>query len=84
MTDPYTPTTEAVRDTYKRAFYDAHSDRAADFDRWLAAHDTQVREEVIDWFFANALGLNDVVERAREHFALPVPSTGTENEAVES
>ena len=57
MTDPYTPTTEHVRAQYARQenydeFYEgdlyATPDgqvSAADFDRWLAAHDAQVREE---------------------------------------
>lgn len=40
MTD-YTPTTEEVRDRYMIDVYTFG--RAAEFDRWLAAHDAEVR-----------------------------------------
>ena len=46
MTDPYTPTTEEVRHRFTvRAPYGQRESSGQDFDRWLAAHDAQVRED---------------------------------------
>lgn len=117
MTDPYTPTTEHVRAQYARQenydeFYEgdlyATPDgqvSAADFDRWLAAHDAQVREEGAKAMREAAaveaesstnpagFGHGSLNEGSRSQWyahgkrdsaaairALPIPSTGTENE----
>lgn len=49
----YTPTTDEVRDFYRmlatrinRAHTDPYAVAAAEFDRWLAAHDLEVANEV--------------------------------------
>lgn len=49
----YTPTTESVRTAYAGApagvfARDAYNTRSQEFDRWLAAHDAEVRAEAIE------------------------------------
>ena len=50
-----TPTTDDVRETYERARYylddmpeegDSYRAGGGEFDRWLAAHDAEIREQV--------------------------------------
>lgn len=57
MPDEYTPTTEEVRDGYRRARYyldyqqedaDRHRSGAGEFDRWLAQHDAEVAATTVD------------------------------------
>ena len=47
--DDYTPSTEDVREsyTYFRGTIPT-VEHAAEFDRWLAAHDAEVREQTLD------------------------------------
>ena len=47
--DDYTPTTEDVRESYTY-FRGAIPtvEHEAEFDRWLAAHDAEVREQTLD------------------------------------
>jgi hypothetical protein len=46
MSDIYTPTTEEVRDQFSRAYWSQDIEAwAAEFDRWLAAHDKEVLEK---------------------------------------
>ena len=54
MTDPYTPTTEEVRDAYEigaagMATYSGNGiedNESNEFDRWLAHHDAELRQQV--------------------------------------
>lgn len=53
MTDEYTPTTEQVLDNYVEgmsAFYgdSGQVEYARQFDRWLAAHDAEIRAKACD------------------------------------
>ncbi|GAA3730313.1 hypothetical protein GCM10022239_03630 [Leifsonia bigeumensis] len=49
VTTEYTPTTAQVRDGYAMNEFGEVSDRyAAEFDRWLAAHDREVAEKAWD------------------------------------
>jgi len=60
MTQEYTPTTEQIEDAWVSRYDGEHTSASsneacvydAQFDRWIAAHDAQIREE--------ALELNDV------------------------
>lgn len=58
--DDYTPTTKQVRRAYMagmwQAFIASAGEHAAEFDRWLAAHDAQARAE------AGAQALRDAAE----------------------
>lgn len=58
MSDDYTPTTEEVRRGFGEAFTGDGSivdqdavaaENRAEFDRWLAAHDAEVRAEGVEW-----------------------------------
>ena len=53
--EEYTPTTDEVRETYERARYyldnmpeegDSYRAGGGEFDRWLAAHDRALREQI--------------------------------------
>ena len=44
MSDEYTPTMENIRDCYAR--YDNEATRTCEFDRWLAVHDQEVRQQI--------------------------------------
>lgn len=54
--DPWTPTTEQVRDSYVRKMRDAFvastGEHMAEFDRWLAARDLVLRRLVWDDAFS--------------------------------
>jgi len=77
MTDPYTPTTEEVREDYAFCNWRALGNGDG-FDRWLVQHEAKVRAEVIDYMEGQApYRLADAIFEARLHFALPIPSTGT-------
>lgn len=65
MTDPYTPTTEEIREYLEAAdrvtahmFSPDAPDAAEAFERWLAAHDAQVRAEALrkagSWYWTHA------------------------------
>lgn len=46
--DKYTPTTEDVRLGYAYQYGRVNAEGLREFDRWLAAHDTQVRRKILD------------------------------------
>lgn len=54
----YTPITEEVRDSYDYQFTLGMNDisRIAEFDRWLAEHDREVKADAWDEGFAEGLG----------------------------
>ena len=72
MAEEYTPTTEEVRHDYVSLDYpeggydyDTEAEekvRAVDFDRWLAAHDAQMRADA--WDEGHERGWMDGVENA--------------------
>lgn len=54
MSEPYTPTTEDIRAAYENraiigppAMAADYEEAAAQFDRWLAAHDAKVKAEAL-------------------------------------
>ena len=56
ITEENTPSTKSVADVWAFAFVQSHGTLAegyASFDRWLAAHDAQVREEASPWLMGN-------------------------------
>ena len=54
----YTPTTEQIRATYAAGESEGTPEDYAEFDRWLAAHDAEVRAGAVaeepEWGIANA------------------------------
>lgn len=55
MSDENTPTTDEVRETYERARYylddtpeegDSYRAGGGEFDRWITAHDSALREQI--------------------------------------
>ncbi len=50
MADEYTPTTDVVRDAVtfpRRRLGEPRDMTEAAFDRWLAAHDAEIREQIV-------------------------------------
>ena len=87
----HTPTTEEVRESYARSrFWPAAQDpaRAAFFDRWLAAHDAEVRaaalaEQGVEWEYVyesieDAEADRPTMRRRKAGPWLPVPADETE------
>lgn len=69
MTQEYEPTTEKVKQAYsglhEKNYYDfTVMQREENFDRWLAAHDAQIRAEALD--FANAEKIDNGEELLNE------------------
>ena len=67
-TFPFTPDTEEVREQYTREqppHIGTVSEKEAEFDRWLAAHDAQVRRE------AKAEGLREAAHRVPDNIFDP-------------
>jgi hypothetical protein len=52
MTQEFIPSTVTVREMFAHGDSASYEDSVAAFDRWLAAHDAQIRAEALD--FANA------------------------------
>lgn len=89
----YTPTTGMIRDRHSQyvseagGVADREAKRDADFDRWLAAHDAQVREEgatAMREAAAATLSAHNWGTHGHDQTpsdlvrALPIPSTGAE------
>lgn len=69
MADDYTPTTEEVREQYTREEpprIGTVAERRAEFDRWLAAHDAQVRADERE-------RIASAIEALRVDAAMPSP-----------
>lgn len=69
--EEYTPDTGAVRAAYTRAmrqaFIASTSEHIEEFDRWLAAHDRALREQIARDIEAHATAREDVLfERMRD------------------
>jgi len=99
VADEYTPTTEEIRDyvevggepqPWMPPDDDKDAARAAAFDRWLAAHDAEIRrdqaETIIEWIEGKNLGgvYPDFQNETEYHAALraqftPSPETEQEN-----
>lgn len=59
MADEYTPTTDEVREVWVQEQDITHGEgadfHAAEFDRWLAAHEAEVRERIAQDIEADAM-----------------------------
>ena len=75
MMSEYTPTTDNIQDAwtsrydgqYPSASYDEYNEYKAEFDRWLASHESELREQIakeieaLTWNFSNADSIQMIV-----------------------